>query len=183
MRIIGGNYRGKKLIPPVDNNIRPTTDRMRETLFNMLEHGSGRGVHGTKILDLYAGSGALGIEALSRHAEHVTFVDNNFKSMKLIKDNCALIGKPDNVTFISSDGTKIQKRDHEYGIIFIDPPYRKNLILPTLENIIYQNLISTDGLAVIEYASDEDIKIPDQFREIKMRKMGEATFSILEFSI
>lgn len=183
MRIIGGKYRGKKLTPPVDNNIRPTSDRMRETLFNMLEHGSRRGVRGTKILDLYAGSGALGIEALSRHAEHVTFVDNNFKSMKLIKENCALIGQPENITFISNDGTKIQKRDQEYGIIFIDPPYRKNLILPTLENILHQKLISTDGLAVIEYASDEDIKLPNHFREIKMKKMGEATFSILEFLI
>ena len=101
----------------------------------------------------------------------------------MIKENFDLIGKPDNVTFISSDGTKIQKRDHEYGIIFIDPPYRKNLILPTLENIIYQNLISTDGLAVIEYASDEDIKIPDQFREIKMRKITFNSWSYFHSSL
>lgn len=180
MRIIGGKYRGKKLIPPADINIRPTTDRMRETLFNMLEHGTGPGVRGSSILDLYAGSGALGIEALSRHAKHVTFVDNNYKSMKLIKDNCSLIGKPQNTLFLSNDGSKIQKNHIEYDVIFIDPPYRKNLILPTLENIFSQKLINEDGIAIIEYASDEDIKLPKFFLEIKKKKMGEATFSILQ---
>lgn len=182
MRIIGGKYRGKKLIPPTDISIRPTTDRMRETLFNMLEHGTGPGVRGANILDLYAGSGALGVEALSRYAEQVTFVDNNFKSMNLIKENCALINKSENVIYVSNDCTKFLKRDGAYDIIFIDPPYRKNLILPTLENIILQNIISPDGIIVIEYASDEEITLPKQLSEIKMKKMGEATFSILEIT-
>lgn len=181
MRIIGGKYRGKKLNTPSDNNIRPTTDRMRETLFNMLEHGSGPSIRGSNILDLYAGTGALGIEALSRHAEHVCFVDNNFRSIKLIKDNCALIDNPDNVAFISTDSSKMNNRGNIFDVIFIDPPYRKNLITPTLENIILQKLINSNGIAVIEYASDEVINIPDGFTEIKKKKMGDATFSILKF--
>lgn len=182
MRIIGGKYRGKKLIPPADNNIRPTTDRMRETLFNMLEHGSGPGIRGSKILDLYAGSGALGIEALSRQALHVSFVDNSPQSIKLIKDNCSLIGNPENTSTISMDASKINSRGGAYDIIFIDPPYRQDLITPTLANIINQKLLDNEGIAVIEYASEENIDIPDGFFEIKMKKMGEATFSILQLS-
>ena len=182
MRIIGGKYRGKKLNTPADNTIRPTTDRMRETLFNMLEHGNGPGIRGSNILDLYAGTGALGIEALSRYARQVCFVDNNFKSIKLIKDNCDVIDNPENVSFISTDGSKMNNRCSIFDIIFIDPPYRKNLITPTLENIILQKLISSNGIAVIEYANDEVINIPDGFTEMKKKKMGEATFSILKFT-
>ena len=182
MRIIGGKYRGKKLNIPADNTIRPTTDRMRETLFNILEHGNGPGIRGSNVLDLYAGTGALGIEALSRYAEHVCFVDNNFKSMKLIKDNCEFIDNPENVSFISIDGSKMNNRGSIFDIIFIDPPYHKDLIAPTLENIILQKLISSDGIAVIEYARDEVINIPDCYTEMKKKKIGEATFSILQFT-
>lgn len=182
MRIIGGKYRGKKLTTPTDNNIRPTTDRMRETLFNMLEHGSGPGIRGSRVLDLYAGSGALGIEALSRNAEYVSFVDNNHNSIKLIKDNIRLIDSPENVSTISMDASKINNRGNTFDIIFIDPPYRKDLVTPTLTNLIDQKLIKEKGIAVVEYASNEKIDIPKGFIEIKTKTMGESTFSILEFT-
>ncbi|MBT7583174.1 MAG: 16S rRNA (guanine(966)-N(2))-methyltransferase RsmD [Kordiimonadaceae bacterium] len=183
MRIIGGKYRGKKLIPPDGERIRPTTDRMRETLFNMLEHGSGPGIRGSKILDLFAGTGALGIEALSRSAAHVTFIDNDPRSMKLIKQNTALIQKPENTTYLTTDSKKINKALGPFDIIFIDPPYNKAMIVPVLTNIHEQELLSQNGNIIIEYPSSENIEIPDYFSEIKSKKMGEASFSILEHSV
>lgn len=180
MRIIGGKYRGKKLIAPNDASIRPTTDRMRETLFNMLEHGSGPGIRGAKILDLFAGTGALGIEALSRGAGHVTFIDNNPRSMKLIKQNTALIKSPENTTYLTIDGAKISKTQDPFDIIFIDPPYHKEMIGPVLANIHEQELLSDDGLIIIEYSSSENVEIPEYFSELKSRKIGDASFSILE---
>ncbi|MDG1708451.1 MAG: 16S rRNA (guanine(966)-N(2))-methyltransferase RsmD [Emcibacteraceae bacterium] len=182
MRIIGGTYRGKKLITPPNAAIRPTTDRMRETLFNMLEHGAGPGIRGSRILDLFAGTGALGIEALSRNAEHVTFVDYDRSSMQLVKNNTALIGNPDNTSYITLDGTKITA-SQAYDIILIDPPYNKGLILLALQNILERSLLSEGGVIVIEYSSSEEMEIPSQFSEIKKKKMGEATFSILELTL
>ena len=87
MRIIGGKYRSKKLIAPDNDRIRPTTDRMRETIFNIIQHGNGPGIRGSRVLDLFSGSGAFGIEALSREASQVTFVDKSSTSMKLIRKN------------------------------------------------------------------------------------------------
>lgn len=183
MRIIGGTYRGKKLITPDNAKIRPTTDRMRETLFNILEHGTGPGIRGSKILDLFAGTGALGIEALSRGADHVTFVDNDPRSMKLIKQNTTLIKNPENTSYLTIDGTKTIKNQEPFDIIFIDPPYHKEMINPVLTNIHVQKLLSENGLIIIEYSSSEDIEIPEYFSEIKAKKIGDASFSILEHSV
>lgn len=180
MRIIGGTYRGKKLLPPQTDTIRPTTDRMRETLFNILEHGVGPRIRDAKVLDLFAGTGALGIEAISRGANYVTFVDKDPKSMKLVKQNTALINGIENVDFIITDGTHFSSRSGNFDIIFVDPPYNKELITPTLKNINDQNLLAQHGLVVIEFATSEEIKIPTYFTEVKTRKIGDATFSILE---
>ncbi|MEZ5758128.1 MAG: 16S rRNA (guanine(966)-N(2))-methyltransferase RsmD [Emcibacteraceae bacterium] len=181
MRIIGGTYRGKKLLTPQDDQIRPTTDRMRETLFNMLEHGNGPGIRGSNILDLFAGTGALGIEALSRGADHVTFVDNDARSMKLVKENTALIKSPENVRYIIADAIRIKYPGKAFDIIFIDPPYRKDLITPALTNLHEQGLVNQNSLVVVEYGSDEHIDFTPHFGEIKNRKMGDATFSLLDY--
>lgn len=178
MRIIGGTFKGKKLISPANNHIRPTTDRMRESLFNMLEHGSGPGILSSKILDIFAGSGALGIESLSRGAAHITFVDNDLSSCQLIKQNLALIGNPENSSMVHMDALKFNKG--VFDIIFIDPPYHKGLIAPLLESIYDNKMMTKNAIVVVEYASGEKIDFSDHFKEIKSRKMGDATFSILE---
>lgn len=178
MRIIGGTYKGKKLIAPTTDQIRPTSDRMRESLFNILEHGTGPGIKGSKILDLFAGSGALGIEALSRGAEHVTFVDNDRGSLKLCRQNLALINDPENSSIISMDAQKFINGD--FDIILLDPPYRKDMIAPILQSIYDNGMINPNGVIIIEYAGDEKIDFTAYFREIKNRKIGDARFSILE---
>lgn len=181
MRIIGGTYRGKKLLPPQNDTIRPTTDRMRETLFNILEHGAGPSIRGANILDLYAGTGALGVEALSRGAGHVTFVDKDPKSMKLVKQNAALINSKEKVSFVITDSICFSSKSKKFDFIFIDPPYNKELITPTLNNILKQNILAQHGVIIIEFATGEEIDITPFFTELKNRKIGDATFSILEF--
>lgn len=181
MRIIGGKYKGKKLNAPTSDQIRPTTDRMRETIFNILEHGTGPGIRGSRILDLFAGTGALGIEALSRQAEQVTFIDKNQKALTLIKENTALINNPKNTSYICMDSLSIKHTVAQYDIIFIDPPYHKGLIPKALINLHENNIIAPQGICVIEYASNEKIDFGDMYQEIKTRKIGDATFSVLEY--
>ena len=183
MRIIGGKHRGKKLIAPQTSHIRPTTDRMRESLFNMLEHGTGSGISGANILDLFAGSGALGLEAISRDAHHVIFIDKDPRSMKLVNQNIDLLNCVDNTSCITKDYENITKSLGKFDLIFIDPPYRKEMITPALKIIHQQNLLNKDGLAIIEYAADEDINFTDHFVQLKLRKMGDATFSILGYTL
>ncbi len=179
MRIIGGKFRAKKLNTPSSDHIRPTTDRMRETLFNMLEHGAGPGIKGSRVLDLFAGTGALGIEALSRGAEQVTFIDNDQESVKLLEKNLSAINNPENTRILKKSALTINKNEGPFDVIFIDPPYRKNLILPTLFRIADQTLLDKDGIIMIEYASDETPDIHTYYEEIKTRKMGDASFSLL----
>ncbi len=180
MRVIGGKYRGKKLITPADAKIRPTTDRMRETVFNILEHGTGPGIRGALILDLFAGTGALGIEALSRGAKHVTFADHDPASLKLTRQNLSGIRDPENYSLVLADSTKISGKIGPFDIIFMDPPYHKDLLTPTIRNISKQSLLSAGGIIIIEYASDEQIDFTGGFEEVKRKKIGDATFSILQ---
>lgn len=181
MRIIGGQYKGKKLTTPTSDHIRPTTDRMRETLFNMLEHGTGPGIRGSKVLDLFAGTGALGIEALSRHAGHVTFIDKDQKAIALVKQNTATLNKSANISYLCMDSLNIRNLNIQFDIIFIDPPYHKGLIPKALAALHENNIIANNGLCIIEYASNEVIDFIEVYKELKMRKIGEATFSILEY--
>lgn len=179
MRIIGGKFRAKKLNTPSSDHIRPTTDRMRETLFNMLEHGAGPGIKGSRVLDLFAGTGALGIEALSRGAKQVIFVDNDPGAVKLIEKNLSAINNPENTCILKKNALTINKNEGPFDVIFIDPPYRKNLILPTLFRIADQTLLDKNGIIMIEYASDETLDIRTYYEESKTRKMGDARFSLL----
>ncbi len=177
MRIIGGTYRAKKLNAPHTDHIRPTTDRMRETLFNMLDHGAGPGIQHSNVLDLFAGTGALGIEALSRGARHVTFVDNDHRSLKLVEQNLKEIRSPKNVTLLSQNATSITTG--VFDVIFIDPPYRKGFIEVALVNILENDLLNEGGIIMIEYASNEQPQVPNTLEEVKSRKMGDASFSLL----
>ncbi len=180
MRIIGGKYRSKKLIAPDNDRIRPTTDRMRETIFNIIQHGNGPGIKGSRVLDLFSGSGAFGIEALSREASQVTFVDKSSTSMKLIRKNTALINNPVNTIYLIKNALNMTKAHGFFNLIFIDPPYYKDLITPALLNIHEQNLLCDEGLIITEYSAGEKIDFTSFFKEIKTNKIGEARFSILK---
>ena len=183
MRIIRGHYKGKKLNSPTSDHIRPTSDRMRESIFNILEHGDGPALPESKILDLFAGSGALGIEALSRGAAFVTFVDNDRTSLDLVKQNLKIINSPQNISLKCINSLHFQDSTNQYDIIFIDPPYKKGLIIPALINIHVHDLLADNGIIIVESAAEEKIEFPDYFNITKTRKMGKSIVNILTKSV
>lgn len=153
MRVISGKYRGKKLISP-SHEIRPTLDMVKQAIFTRLQFF----VEDANVLDLFAGSGALGIEALSRGAKFVTFCDKNYQSIKLIKDNLNFI-KENNFKVIQGDyKTILNSLKSPFDLIILDPPFASGYYNDALK-IIYENkLLNTDGVIVCERAKEEKIK-------------------------
>ena len=145
MRVIAGKFKGKKLNSPVTTNIRPTGDKVKQAIFTKLQFF----VQGVRVLDLFSGSGALGIEALSRNAKEVIFVDSNINSIKLIKQNLKNVGVDAKV--IHNDyKTALKSFKEKFDLILIDPPYASDFYENCL-NIIHQyNLLSANGIIVCE---------------------------------
>lgn len=154
MRIIGGQAKGRKLKGSLTKGIRPTQDRVREALFNIL----GDEVFGCRFLDLYAGYGAVGLEAASRGAEEVALVEKKGDLVKLIKENIALLGIEAKVKVYRAEVIKLlRKLSSPYDIIFLDPPYWKGLIEPALKELWTRNLIEEDGLVIAEHHCQEKV--------------------------
>lgn len=173
MRIIGGQYRGKKLLSPLDDQTRPTSDRVRENIFNILS--SRISFQGRSVLDLFSGTGALGIEAISRGAHDVTFVDHHKPALKILKENTrdfserSTILERDAVSFIHS------KLPHTYDIIFMDPPYGLNSLEKIIDTILKNQLVKEGGLLVIETDKKTILSQPQT-----SRTYGNTTIWILE---
>jgi 16S rRNA (guanine966-N2)-methyltransferase len=149
MRIIAGAYKGRNLKSPPSMNVRPTSDRLRETLFNVIAPR----IQDSRFLDLCAGSGAVGIEALSRGASHVTFVDRSRRSCALIESNLALCRATEDqqVIYCSEAGEFLrQTKSGTWDIIFFDPPYKDDY-LKTLELLGTRNLLKENGLLIVEH--------------------------------
>lgn len=150
MHIISGKYRGKKLKGFEVDGTRPTMDRVKESLFGMIQSYVGD----SKVLDLFAGSGALGLEAISNGAREAYLVDNNIEAIKVIRDN--IKNMDDEIKVIKSDYKKFLKEtDEKFDIIFLDPPYRKGLMGKALRVIEERDLLNEGGLVVCEYEYDD----------------------------
>ena len=183
MRIIGGTKRGRRLQTPSKSTakysshlIRPTADRAREALFSII----GQEVKGAAVLDLYAGTGALGLEALSRSARQAVFVDNNPQAIQLIEKNIELCGFSDRSLILKLDLSKglnflaKQLSETTFSLIFIDPPYRKGLSATMLHEIGKTNLLSLDVLVVAE--EDPLSELPSKVKDlwlVDQRRYGE----------
>ena len=160
MHIISGKYRGKKLKGFEVDGTRPTMDRVKESLFGMIQSYVGD----SKVLDLFAGSGALGLEAISNGAREAYLVDNNFEAIKVIRDN--IKNMDDEIKVIKSDYKKFLKEtDEKFDIIFLDPPYRKGLMGKALRVIEERDLLNEGGLVVCEYEYDDFKTNLDLFKE------------------
>lgn len=167
MRIVAGKHRGLTLATPKDERVRPTSDRVREALFNVLAHndfGIGFAIEGARVLDLFAGTGALGLEALSRGAKYVLFVDDHAESRALVRRNvegCHATG-----------ATKIWRRDATglsempanaggpFDLVFLDPPYRKGLVALALASARDGGWLAAKALVVVEMAMEENFAVP-----------------------
>jgi len=206
MRITGGTLRGRKLAAPADLRVRPTSDRVREAIFNILAHNDfdcGFSLEGARVADLFAGTGAMGIEALSRGAKFCLFVEDAAESRALIRENVE--------AFALTGATKIWRRDatnlgpmaagafsREVGtgsrqkmrptknsaggpfdLIFLDPPYRKNLIAPALAALRDGGWLAENAILVCECANDEDLGDVEGFTTLDTRSYGETKVTLL----
>lgn len=167
MRVSGGSGRGRRLRVPAGNRVRPTSDKVKQALFNILADR----VAGAVFLDLYAGAGNIGIEALSRGAEHATFVDASKESMKTIKKNIERTGFERSATVIQSDAEAfLKKGSGRYDIIFLDPPYAVRLE-PLLNQIAGSRILNSEGVVVAEHfkkqETPETVEPLTRFREAR----------------
>lgn len=155
MKIVAGTAGGRKLITPRDDKIRPTSDKVRGAIFNAL--GARGAVDGAHVMDVFCGSGALGLEALSRGAARCFFVDKARDSLNLAKENAAVLGFKQQSDFLLSDAAKIPARSGDVpqaGLVFLDPPYHKNLILPAVVGLEEGGWLSPESFIVIESERD-----------------------------
>lgn len=184
MRIIAGEHRGRALTPvgkgDAGAHLRPTTDRVRESLFSVLAGGRfGTPFDDTRVLDIFAGTGALGLEALSRGAEHVTFVDDGRKAQTLLRANIALLRETDRTALVSRDATRLPANDSApFDLIFLDPPYGKGLGEKALLQALAGGWIAKDALIVWEESSPQSA--PEGFTHLENRRYGDTHIALLE---
>jgi len=161
MRIVGGNYRGKKILSPLSEGTRPTSDRTREMIFNVLLHNPAFGpsvLIDKAVLDVCAGTGALGLEALSRGAKSVTFIENDRAALPILRTNIKNFEASAHI--LEKDAQHLGKAPSPFDLVFLDPPYRQNLILPILTQLSSQGWLSPEAIVVIEVGKNEDFPLP-----------------------
>jgi 16S rRNA (guanine(966)-N(2))-methyltransferase RsmD len=181
VRIIAGAAGGRRLAMPKGSRTRPTSDRIKEALFNIL--GS---IDGKSFIDLFAGSGSVGLEALSRGASRAVFVEKSPAMAEIIGRHLlalALPGSSDIVAFDVRQGIKLlQHREETFDILFADPPYEQGLIDDTLEWIAKSNLIAADGLVVMQHSVREAIHIAGPLEIVHQRRYGDTILSFLKIN-
>ena len=187
MRIIGGARRGAKLEAPEGGSIRPTADRVREAVFNILVHGiEGGDVEDAVVLDLFAGTGAMGLEALSRGAAHVTFVDSDETALRTLRANVRKLGGETQTTVLRHDATRLGRpplaAKAPAAIAFLDPPYRSDLAVPALVALAANGWLADGTLAVVETGAKETFEAPGGFTAIDERRYGAAKVTFLVYA-
>ena len=178
MRVISGSARGKKLISSEGLDVRPTLDRVKESVFNMIAFD----IPDASVLDLFSGSGALGIEALSRGAKHAVFVDNSVASLSVTKQNLVATRLDSVAETVQSDSIQYLKTTNKtFDIILIDPPYRAGLYEEVLSWIEERNLLNPDGLMIVESALDDAPQIPaGKYSEVRDKKYGKVKIFLIK---
>jgi 16S rRNA (guanine966-N2)-methyltransferase len=183
MRVIGGRLRGRSLAGPKSSAIRPTTDRLRESLFNVLVHAYADPITGARVLDLFAGTGALGIEALSRGATFVLFVEDGAEARALIRENVAALGLGGVTRIFRRDATRLGAAYpvEPFSLVFLDPPYGQGLAETTLISARGGGWLAPDALIVVEEATKAHFAPPEGFSELERRIYDDSVFVILRF--
>ena len=181
MRVVGGRLRSRPLAGPKSDGVRPTADRLREALFNILAHSYGDPVTGARVLDLFAGTGALGIEAISRGAAYALFVDEGVEARALLRDNVEALGLGGITRIFRRDATKLGPAHplEPFPLVFLDPPYGKGLAEKALISAREGGWLKPEALIVVEEAADSVFKTPDGFTELERRKYDDTEFVFL----
>lgn len=178
MRVISGKARGLKLNTPKNDDVRPTTDRVKESLFNMINSY----IMDSNILDLFAGTGSLGIECLSRGAKNCVFVDISKESIAIVKSNIKKARVENESTVINADFkdavSRLKVQKNKFDVIFMDPPYYKDMFVDALEKIDDADLLNEDGLIIVEH--DTKDVFPEKIARLeksKDKKYGNTTLT------
>ncbi len=188
MRIVGGSLKGRTLKAPRDSQggqeLRPTADRVRESLFNVLAHGAG-GVdqEGMCVIDVFAGTGALGLEAMSRGAGHGVFIDNDAGALSLVRKNAGALGLGRKVTMLRLDAARLPPPPRAAktpgGLAFLDPPYDSGLVSSALLGLAARGWLAEGAVAVAEVAAKEELEPPKGFEVFDERPYGAARLVFL----
>jgi 16S rRNA (guanine966-N2)-methyltransferase len=183
MRIVGGRLRGRPLVGPRTNAIRPTSDRLRESLFNILLHAYGLPDPETRALDLFAGTGALGLEAVSRGAAHAAFVETGVEARGLIRQNIEALGLTGVTRILRRDATDLGKAGTipAFDLVFCDPPYGKGLGEKALASATEGGWLKPGALCVLEERAGIEIEPPTGFEMLDRREAGESQLVFLGY--
>ena len=177
MRIISGNYKGKKILLPKDKLTRPLKDLTKESIFNIIKHSKLLDVkiENSNILDLFSGVGSFGLECLSREAENVTFIENYKEVLIVLKKNIESLKKQNFSYTIEKDifaKNTLEVLNNKFDIIFMDPPYKEKKLAELLDTIIKLKLLKNNGIIIIHRHKKEEDEFPNQFNLIMKKKYG-----------
>ncbi len=181
MRVVGGRLRGRALAPPKSQAIRPTADRLRESLFNILTHAYGDPISGARVLDLFAGTGALGIEAASRGAAFTLFIDESAEARALLRENITALGLGGVSRIFRRDATKLGPAHPlaPFSLVFLDPPYGQGLAAAALASARAGAWFTPAALIVVEEAAKPAFAAPEGFAELERRRYDDTEFIFL----
>ena len=175
MRIVGGTLRGRPLATPRSDSIRPTSDRTREAVFNIIAHGWPQLLDGARVLDLFAGTGALGLEALSRGASQALFIEESAEGRGLIRTNVEAFGLQGVAKIFRRDATKLGEPGTivPFNLVFADPPYGKGLAEKALQSALSGGWLTPDALIVVEEAIGSPFQPPQGLKLVERRDWGD----------
>src|SRR5438046_1548431 len=181
MRVVGGRLKGRNLASPSGREIRPTADRLRESVFNILIHAYDNPIEGARVLDLFAGTGALGIEAVSRGAKFTLFVDNGAEARALLRNNVESLGLGGVTKVYRRDATDLGPAHpvEPFSLVFLDPPYRMKLAEEALVSLRDGGWLTPGALAVVEEAKAAEFSAPEGFDELERRVYDDSEFVFL----
>jgi 16S rRNA (guanine966-N2)-methyltransferase len=177
VRIIAGKHKGRPLSVPPGTAVRPTSDRAREALFDILAHGrfaDGPAYLDAMVLDAFAGTGAFGLEALSRGARHVTFLEKDRDARAALTDNVRKLGETAHCTILGGDALKPPRGMGPCNLVFLDPPYNEDLAASALAALASAGWIAEDALVIVEVAAKQAFAVPAGFAVLEERKYGAA---------
>jgi len=188
MRIVGGRLRGRPLAGPRSSHtgpgaIRPTSDRLRESLFNILAHGHDLPQAETRALDLFSGTGALGLEAISRGAAQALFVETSVEGRGLLRQNIEALGLTGVTRILRRDATTLGNAGtvHPFDLVFLDPPYGKGLGETALRSAAEGCWLKPDALCVLEERAGVEVELPERFELLDRREAGDSQLLLLRF--
>jgi 16S rRNA (guanine966-N2)-methyltransferase len=183
VRIVGGSHRGRPLVAPEGDRVRPTSDRAREALFNILEHGrwaaAGSPVAGAHVLDAFAGTGALGLEALSRGAAQATFLEQSAAALAVLKANVAALGFGGRSTVLRADAAAPPRAAAPASLVFLDPPYGQELGSAALKALAAGGWVAENAIVVLEVGAKEAFTPPAGFTIADERRYGAARLVLM----